>query len=227
MGDSISISAKKRDLNGPKPNAMRNEGKLPAVIHNHGQESVHVVLDSSELQKAYSVAGKHAPVDVDVEGKKFTALIREVAYKPSTKIAYHTVFQAVKANEKITAEIPLKLSDDIPAEKTSLLVVKSLDHVEVEAFPKDLIDFLEVDASILVEAGDKIHVSDIKTPEGVIIKTDPDNVVASVETPRDQVAEADAALEEMAEQTQAIESANEDESPSDDSPEASEDQSNS
>jgi len=203
MGDSVSIKAKKRDLNGPKPNALRRDGHVPAVIHNHGKESVHVVLDASELARAYSAAGKHAPVDVDVDGKKFTALIREVAYKPSTKLAYHSVFQAVKANEKIVAEIPIKLGEDIPAERASLLVVKSLDHVEVEAFPKDLVDVLEIDASSLAAAGDKLHVSDIKAPEGIVIKTDPENVVASVETPKDQIAEADAALEEMAEQTEA------------------------
>lgn len=199
MGDSIILDAKKRDLDGPKPNALRAEGNTPAVIHDHGKDSHHIIVPERELKKVYSQAGKHAPVELNVDGKKYTTLIKEVTHKPASSVLYHTVFQAVKANETVTAEIPLKLSEDIPAEKASLLVVTGIDHVEVEALPKDLVDFIEVDASVLVEAGDKIHVSDLKAPAGITIKTDSEQLVASVEIPKDQVAEADAAAAELAE----------------------------
>ena len=199
MGDTLILDAKKRDLSGAKPNAIRAEGNAPAVIHDHGKNSNHIVVDQSELKKVYSQAGKHAPVELNVEGKKFTALIKEVTHKPASSVVYHTVFQAVKANETVSAEIPLKLTEDIPAEKASLLVVTGIDHVEVEALPGDLVDFIEVDASVLEQAGDKITVADLKAPAGVTIKTDTEQLVASVEVPKDQVAEADAAAAELAE----------------------------
>jgi len=199
MGDTLILDAKKRDLSGAKPNAIRAEGNAPAVIHDHGKNSHHIVVDQSELKKVYSQAGKHAPVELNVEGKKFTALIKEVTHKPASSVVYHTVFQAVKANETVSAEIPLKLTEDIPAEKASLLVVTGIDHVEVEALPGDLVDFIEVDASVLEQAGDKITVADLKAPAGVTIKTDTEQLVASVEVPKDQVAEADAAAAELAE----------------------------
>ena len=109
----------------------------------------------------------------------------------------HVVFQAIKEDEKVTAEIPVKLSDEIPAERASLLVLKSLDHIVVEALPKDLIDSIEVDASTLAEVGDKLHVSDIKLPSTITLKTDLEQTIATVEMPKDQIAEADAALEEQ------------------------------
>lgn len=199
MGDTLVLDAKKRDLSAEKPNAIRAAGNAPAVIHDHGKDSHHIVVAQADLKKVYSHAGKHAPVELNVDGTKYTALIKEVTHKPASSIVYHTVFQAVKANETVSAEIPLKLTDEIPAEKASLLVVTGIDHVEVEALPKDLVDFIEVDASVLVQPGDKITVADLKAPTGVVIKTDEEQLVASVEVPKDQVAEADAAAAELAE----------------------------
>lgn len=199
MSDNLILKAKKRDLSGEKPNAIRNAGNTPAVVHDHGKESHHISVDSSDLSRAYHSAGKHHTVEIDLEGKKLTALIKEVTYKPASHKTYHAVFQAVKANEVVTAQIPVHLSEDIPAVRASLLVVNGVDHVEVEALPKDLIDFIEVDASSLVEAGDKLTVADIKAPAGVTIKTEMDQLVAHVETPKDQIAEADAASAEQAE----------------------------
>lgn len=198
MSDNLTLKATKRDLTGATPNAIRSAGNTPAVIHDHGKDSHHIVVSEVDLKKAYSIAGKHHTVELDVEGTKFTTLIKEVTRKPASKVLLHSVFQAVKANEKVSAEIPLKLSDDIPAEKASLLVMLTLDHLEVEALPKDLVNSIEVDASVLVQAGDKITVADIKLPAGITLKTDLEQLVATVEIPKDQIAEADAAAAELA-----------------------------
>lgn len=198
MSNDVVLKATKRETLGKKLHTLRADGLAPAVIHDHGKDSIHITVPQADLRRAYYAAGKHGAIDLTVGDKKFTAMIKDVTYKPATQIILHTVFQSVKANETVSAEVPVKLSEDIPAERASLLVVNGIDHVEVEALPKDLIDLIEVDASSLVEAGDKIHVSDLKVPAGVTIKTDPEQVVASVETPKDQVAEADAAQAELA-----------------------------
>lgn len=198
MGDSLNLEAKKRDLNGAKPNALRRDGSTPAVIHDHGKPSHHIIIPEADLRRVYSRAGKHAPVELNVEGTRYTALIKDVTHKPASNVVFHTVFQAVKANETVSAEIPIRLTEDIPAERANLLIVTGIDHVVVEALPKDLIDVIEVDASLLVEPGDKITVADIKAPHGVKIMTDSEQLVAAVETPKDQIAEADAAAADLA-----------------------------
>ncbi len=201
MSGDITLQAKKREVMGKQVKKLRSEGFVPAVIHDHGQTSVHISVVSGELKHVFGEAGKHAPVKVDVDGKKYTTLIKEVTYAPATSKALHTVFQAIKANEKVSAEIPLKLSEDNPATKASLLVLSKLDHVEVEALPADLIDAIEVDTEALAEVGDKITVADLKVPSTITIKTDPEQAIATVEMPKDQIAEADAAAAEMAEVT--------------------------
>ncbi len=199
MSDAISLNAKKRDVLGKQVRALRRDGQTPGVVHDHGKASIHISIDAAELKKAYSQAGGHHPVNLDVEGTKYTTLIKEVTHKPASAKLYHSVFQAIKANETVKADIPIKLVGEIPAEKASLLVLQSLDHVSIEALPKDLVDAIEIDATSLSEVGDRLHVSDLQVPNGLTIKTDSEQTIATVEMPKDQVAEADAAAAEQAE----------------------------
>lgn len=197
MSEDIVLSAQKRDVLGKQVRSLRNQGQTPAVIHERGKDSLHVSVPSAEFKKAFSSAGKHHAIKLDVEGKKYTTIIKEVVNAPASSSILHAVFQAIKEDEKVAAEIPLKLSEDIPAERASLLVLKNLEYVTVEALPKDLIDVVEVDASSLAEVGNKLHISDIRLPASITIKNDPEQVIAAVEMPKDQIAEADAALEEQ------------------------------
>lgn len=198
--EEITLSASTREILGKKLNALRAEGKMPGVIHEKGKDSLHITLDSAEFRKVFLAAGRHHAIKLDLGGKKYTTIVKEVTAMPASDKLQHAVFQSIKEDEAVTAEIPVKIVGEIPAERASLLVLNNLDTVEVEALPKDLVDVVEVDGSSLAEVGDKLHVSDIKLPSSVTIKTDPEKVIAAVEMPKDQVAEADAALEEMKEQ---------------------------
>lgn len=195
----ISLALEKRDAFGKAVKRLRREGTVPAVVHDHGKDSVHVQASSIQLMKVYQTAGKHHPVDLTVDGKQYLALIKDADFEPKKHTLRHMVFNAIKQDEKTTAEIPVVLVGEIPAEKASFIVLKHIEQVEVEALPRDLVDELEVDATVLADNGDKLHVSDIKAPKGITILTEPETTIATVEIPRDQVAEANAAAAEQAE----------------------------
>ncbi len=79
------------------------------------------------------------------------------------------------------------------------MVLKQLDTVQVKALPKDLPDQLLVDPSVLAEVGDNLTVADLVVPNGVTIMAEPEQTIAVVEMPKDQIAEANAAAEALAE----------------------------
>ncbi len=174
---------------------LRQSGKVPAVIHDHGKPSTHVMADYSALVKAYSLAGKHHPVQLQIGKIDHLALIKDVDYEPVKHSLRHIVFQAIKQNEAVEAEVPILFKEDteIPAEKLSLMVLRQLDYVTIKALPKDLPNELIVDPSSLTEVGDHITVADLVVPAGITILTDPDHPIATVEMPKDQEAEANAA----------------------------------
>lgn len=195
--DKIAVELKKREVIRKGLGKLRLEGQVPAVVHNHGKESIHVMGDFLKLTKAYSRAGKHHPVELDIDSKKHLAMIKDVDFEPRKHQIRHVVFQAIRQNEKTIADIPVVLTgEEIPAERKSLLILTQLDTVQVEALPRDLPDELTVDATKLEEVGDHLYVSDIKAPEGVTILADQEASLAVVERPKDQIAEADAALAE-------------------------------
>jgi large subunit ribosomal protein L25 len=183
-------------------NGLRSEGMVPAVIHNHGQPSVHVMGGEAELGSIYKAAGKHHPLQLQIGSQKYLALIKDAHFNPVKRRLQHIVFQAINQNEKVEAEIPIVLDGEIPAEKTGLMVLRQLDHVEVEALPRNLPDELKVSAEKLVELHDKVTVADIEMPEGVTLLTDPEHPIALVVETKAQMSEEEAAEGEESETTE-------------------------
>lgn len=199
--DKIVVEATKREILRKGLRSLRSSGQTPAVLHNHGKQSIVISGDTISLAKAFAQAGKHHPVEVIIDSTKHLAIIRDVDFEPTKNKLRHVVFQAIKQNEATEAEIPVVFSEgvEIPAERKSLLVLKQLDSVEVKALPRDLPDSISVDPSGLVEVGDSLTVADLIVPKGVTVVTDPDTQIAIIEMPRDQIAEADAAAASLAE----------------------------
>ena len=198
-GDTIAVELQERTIVRKGLQGLRAAGQIPAVIHDHGKASIHVMGDFAQMNKIYSAAGKHHPVQLTVGKQQHLAMIKDVDFEPAKHLMRHVVFQAIKQDEETEAEVPIVFKDvEIPAEKLSLLVLKQLDRVQVKALPKDLPDELVIDPSKLSDVGDSVSVADLEVPEGVTILTDPLSQIAIVEMPKDQVAEADKAAEELA-----------------------------
>jgi large subunit ribosomal protein L25 len=96
--DKISVELKKREILGKGLGKLRAEGEVPAVVHNHGKESIHVMGDYMALSKAFVKAGKHHPVELEVDGKQYLALIKDVDFEPRKHMLRHVVFQAIRQN---------------------------------------------------------------------------------------------------------------------------------
>src|SRR5687767_6126730 len=130
--EEISLELEKREIVGKSVKHLRTAGLVPAVIHDHGKESIIVAGQYVDMLKAYQKAGKHHPVSVNADGKHYTAIIRTAEFDPKKHQLRHVVFNAVKANEKVTAEVPVRIkfaegNDATPAERAGLVVLSQLD----------------------------------------------------------------------------------------------------
>jgi large subunit ribosomal protein L25 len=198
--DQIALTLERREVLGKGLGQLRRDGKVPAVVHDHGKPSVHVMANFNEINKVFLAAGKHHPVNLTVEGQKYMALIKDADFEPRKHTLRHVVFNAIKADEKQQTEVPVHFTEDaeIPAEKAGLMIIRNLDAVEIEALPKDLIDEITIDPSGLTEIGDKLTVADLQVPATVTILTEPEHAIATVEETKAQMSE-EAAEEEAAE----------------------------
>jgi len=123
-------------------------------------------------------------IDVDV-------LIHEVDLDPVTDKPRHADFYAIEKGKKLEIKIPLEFTGVAPAVKDlGGVLVKVMHEMEIEALPKDLPHKIEVDISKLATFDSVVTAADIKLPEGVTLKIKPEEVVASVYEPKEEVVEA-------------------------------------
>ena len=196
--ETITLSLEIRETVGKRLRALRQSGFVPAVVHDHGKDSLIVQAVYNPLAKVVGQAGKHHIVALDVAGKAYNAIIKDVSLDPRKGTITHVVFNAVKADEKIETEVPIHAqyaegNDASPAERAGLIVLHNAETVEIEALPKDLPDVLYFDAEKLVAAGDQATAADIVLPKGVTLKTEPEHVIATVFEPSALAAANDAA----------------------------------
>jgi len=188
MSDQITLAVDVRSTLGKGVKRLRKEGVVPGVIHDHGKPSVHMQAEYQALYKAFTTAGKHHPVQLTADGKKYTTIIKAMTFDPRYNSMTHVVFGAIKANEKVDAEIPVHPSysegnEASPAERAGLIVLAQTATVHVRALPKDLPDALTYDAEKLVHVGDQVTVADLQVPKGVELEVEPEHVVATVFEP--------------------------------------------
>jgi len=196
--DAINVTLEPRKVTGKSVKHLRKAGQIPAVIHDHGKESVIVQGDFVHLNKVWKQAGKHHPVQIKTDSKSYVALIKEAAFDPRKHLLTHLVFNAVDKDQKVEADIPVRPrynegNESSPAERNSLIVLAQLDTVEVKALATKLPDFIEYDAEKLVEVGDTVTVADLIIPAGVEIDIEAGNAVATVYEPSALAAANDAA----------------------------------
>lgn len=171
MGNKIELKLEKREVFGKKVATLRAQSIVPAVVYGAGMDPSSVQADEGEVVKVVQAAGRHTPVHVNVSGKKRIVMIKDISRDPVRGDITHLSLHAVKANEPVIAEVPVKLEGEgeSKAERAGLIVIQALESLEVKALPMDLPEALVVSVLDLEAEGDKLVVSDIKIPEGVEI----------------------------------------------------------
>ncbi|HVU59424.1 MAG TPA: 50S ribosomal protein L25 [Candidatus Saccharimonadales bacterium] len=196
--ETMSVELTPRDITGKAVKHLREDGQVPAVIHNHGKASVLVQGPYLTLQHLYQRAGRHHPVVVKAGGKTYTTLIKSASFEPHHNKLTHLVFNAVSKTQKVEAEVPVRAryaegNDASPAERSSLIVLEQLTSVPVRAVPDKIPDVLEYDAELLVADGDQVTVAQLVVPDGVEVLEDAEHPVATVYEPSALQAANDAA----------------------------------
>ena len=197
---SISINAVKRDVKGTGASRRaRRAGNVPGVVYGGNAPAVNLEMNHKELFLQFRHEAFHASIlDLILDGKKESVLLRDYQMHPVRNTIQHIDFQRVSANEKIHVRVPFHFlhEDTAPGVKVGGgIVAHILTEAEVSCLPKDLPEFIEVDLAAL-EIGQSIHLSQITLPKGVefvALAHDNDAAVAAIAKTRGGVSSDEAA----------------------------------
>jgi large subunit ribosomal protein L25 len=166
------------------------------------------------MERKLKQVGETGIVELALLSKKIPTLIHNVQLDPVTDIPIHTDFLQVDLKEKVTAQVPVELSGESPAEKQGLgTVVQHIDEVEVEALPTDLPEKFEVDLSALDKVDMLVQIKDLKVDKNVAVKDEADRIIVKVEPPRKEEEEVPVEKEEEVEEEEAEKEEGKEEAP--------------
>lgn len=178
MSDRVTIVAEPRTVTGKKVNRLRRQGVVPGIVYGQA-EPVNIQMNAKDLRRALRITGMNQLATLDVEGKEYTVLARDIQQHVTRGDVMHIDFMEVDMTVTIKSEADLVAVGTSAAEETGEGVVTlSIYSLELECLPDALISRIEIDISVIETPGDTIHVSDITVPDGVTILTDPEILVA-------------------------------------------------
>lgn len=185
MSENIVLEATHRDVVGKKVKQLRREGKLPAVVYGHGVEPTPIVLDLRSTTKILREVGSSTLVTLKVGKEEYATLIRETQKGILSRELEHLDFLAIAMDQTVRTQISIVILDeDVPAVKEfGAMIVTGLDSLDIECLPGDLVEQVEVDASVLESIGDSIAVKDLNLPESFTIYDDPETMVVVATAP--------------------------------------------
>ncbi|MDQ3232139.1 MAG: 50S ribosomal protein L25, partial [Pseudobdellovibrionaceae bacterium] len=124
------------------------------------------------------------------------SLLHEIDIDPVSGTPRHADFYVFEKGAKVKVEVPVEFEGVSPAVKDlGGTLVKVLHALEVEAMPKDLPHEIIIDISSLATFESQITVADVKLPSGVVAVQAPEEVVALVSAPREEVEEESAPID--------------------------------
>jgi len=181
----LELKAEKREDVGKKLEALREKGIVPAVVYGSGHKPVSVQVNYEEFRKIFEQSGESTLVKLKIGNEVKNVLINEIAKDPMSGKFIHVDFYQVRMDQIIKAEVPLVFAGEAPAIKNlEGVLIKNMNHVEVEALPKDLPHEIKIDISVLDSFEKNIRIKDLVLPTGVKIDLDPEEVIVSVIPPR-------------------------------------------
>ena len=191
-----TLKAQRRETT-EKAKRLRREGYVTGNLFGRQIEgSILLKIEKKEAERIMRECMKGSQIMLEVEGKEYDVLIKEMDYDAMTRSILEMDFQELVKGEKVhsVAEIILHNKDKVIEGALEQL----LEEVAYKATPEHLVDKIDVDCSTL-HLGDTITVGDLAIAKNkdVDVVTHLDSVVVTVLTPNN----ADIPSDEDAEET--------------------------
>ncbi len=189
--EKVQLKTEARETNTRNAKPLYRKGLIPVNLYGHNVANAHLSVDQIEFEKVLRKAGESSIIELQLPGGDVrNVLIQDVERHYLSTKPIHVDFYEVKMTEKLTATVQIEFEGESHAVKAlGGTLVKVLNEVEVECLPGDLPHEFIVDISVLDNFEKQIMVKDLKVSDKVEIKADPEEVVATVQPPRDMEAE--------------------------------------
>lgn len=176
------IGFKRANLESGELNQIREEGNVPCVVYGPAiKEQIHFYSPAILFRDLVYTPDVHM-VDLNIEGIKMKAVLKDTQFHPVSDVLIHADFLAFSPDRPIKFEIPVEIVGTAPGvQKGGKLEFKTR-KIAVKGLAANLPDKIRVDVSKL-DLGKSVKVGEIKA-EGFDILTSPNVSIISIGIPR-------------------------------------------
>lgn len=175
------LVAQRRSKLGTSANRrLRASGLVPGNVYGHKQDPISVSFSAKEA--AALVRSTHRVVDLELDGKTETAILRESQWDAFHKELWHVDFMRVDANERVKADVDVVLRGTAAGVLAGGVLEHSLHMLHVDCLAIKIPEAIFVKVQGL-QVGQAIHVKELEIPEGVTVLNNPDAIVVRVIQP--------------------------------------------
>jgi large subunit ribosomal protein L25 len=185
---SLSLSVGRATGSGAS-RRLRAQDHIPGVLYGHGMEPVSISVARRDLRVALSgPAGVNTILTLDVAGKSYPAIIKELQRHPVRRTVSHVDFLQIDLSEEITVSVPVRLEGTAKAVVSNGgLVDPAVDSIELRCTPANMPNEIVIDITDMT-VDTVIHLSDVVLPAGTTAVGDPDLLIVTVLTLRQDTA---------------------------------------
>ncbi len=180
MSGSLRANVGKKDANG-----LRRTGQIPCILYG-GTEQVKFTMEERSFKPLVYTPDVHI-VELDLDGKKHTAIMKELQLHPVTDKILHVDFLEVLPGKAVTIELPVKFEGTAPGVRNGGKLLRKMRKIvargPIEKFPNEL----TIDVSKM-EIGDAVRVGDVKI-DGLKFLHEPNITIVAVRVTRNVVEE--------------------------------------
>lgn len=178
---SIAIKSSARTVLGKKQaTLLRRSGIVPCVLYG-GNEVIHFSAPEMEFKKLVYTPEVYT-VDLNVDGKEYKAVMKDIDFHPVTDRIVHIDFMELDAAKPVVMQIPIKLVGTSQGAREGGLQVNKLRKLKVKALPAHLPDRIEVNIEKM-GVGKAIRIGDVSIPNIEILDA-PNNIITAVKMAR-------------------------------------------
>ena len=157
---TLAISATPRAEYGKKATkAFRREGLIPCVIYGGGENVAFTISEKAVKPLIYTP--NSYIVELDINGKKELAVLRDVQYHPIREQILHIDFYRVQEGKPVSIAVPVRLTGNAEGVKIGGKLALSARKLVVKGMLENLPDELVVDVTPL-KVGQTIFVGDLQ-----------------------------------------------------------------
>lgn len=187
MSDQLTLSAELRERAGKGASrALRNAGRVPAVIYGNKEDPAAIHIEEKMLLKALHTGHfMNSVVMIDVGGQQVRTLPKDVAFHPVTDRPLHADFLRIGEHSEVHVDVPVHFTDEDTSPGMKRGAVLNIVRHELELICDAAMIPDEITISLKgLEVGASIHISHVTLPAGTRSAiTDRDFTIATLVAP--------------------------------------------